>query len=97
MSGRYYTQEFKIAAAKQLAEYRYPVRDVAQTLGVTTKSLHDSNARYGKSSADYQSAKPTQDNLRRIREKLKWATQERDILKGVAMLFARTSKNIRRI
>jgi transposase len=70
MSGRYYTQEFKIEAAKQLTECRYPVSEVAQTLGVTMKSRHDSNARYGKSSADYQNEKPTQDKLRRIREKL---------------------------
>jgi|TARA_B110000438_G_scaffold295557_1_gene338734 transposase len=54
MSGKRYTEEFEIEAVKQLTEGGYPVGEVAQRLGVTTKSLYDWNARYGKSSADYQ-------------------------------------------
>ena len=37
MSGKRYTEEFEIEAVKQLTEGGYPVGEVAQRLGVTTK------------------------------------------------------------
>ncbi len=96
MSGKRYTEEFKIEAVKQLTEGGYRVGEVAQRLGVTTKSLYDWKARYSKSSADYQNEKATQDELRRLRAELKRVTQERDILKGAAVFFAGESKNTTR-
>ena len=53
MSGKRYTDEFKIEAVRQITEGGYPVQEVADRLGVTTKSLYDWKARYGKSSAEY--------------------------------------------
>ena len=41
MSGKRYPEEFKIEAVKQVTERGYKVREVAQRLGVTDKSLHD--------------------------------------------------------
>lgn len=41
MSGKRYTEEFRIAAVKQLTEGGHSVADVARRLGVTTKSSYD--------------------------------------------------------
>ena len=92
MSGKRYTDEFKIEAVKQITEGGYPVQEVAARLGVTTKSLYDRKARFGKSSAEYQKEKVAQDELRRLKAELKRVTQERDILKEAAAFFAGESK-----
>ena len=49
MSGKRYTDEFKIEAVKQVTERNYKLSDVADRLGVTTKSLYAWVARYDKS------------------------------------------------
>ena len=41
MSGKRYTEEFKIEAVKQVTDRGYSVLDVAEQPGVTTKSLYD--------------------------------------------------------
>ena len=46
MSGKRYPEEFKIEAVKQVTERGYKVSDVAQRLGVTTKSLSEWIKRY---------------------------------------------------
>jgi len=93
MSGKRYTDEFKIGAVRQLTEGGHPVSEVAQRLGVTTKSLYDWKAKYGESSGDYQKERASQDELRRVKAELKRVTQERDILKEAAVFFAGESKN----
>lgn len=93
MSGKRYTEEFKIAAVKQLTEGGHSVSDVALRLGVTTKSLYDWKERFGESSAAYQERKAEQDEVRRLKAELKRVTQERDILKEAAVFFAGESKN----
>jgi len=45
MSGKRYTEEFKIEAVKQITDRSYSVPDVAERLGVTTKSLYDCKKR----------------------------------------------------
>ena len=47
MSGKRYTEQFKVEAVKQITEQGYSISDVAKRLGVTPKSLHDWKARYG--------------------------------------------------
>ena len=54
MSGKRYTEEFRIAAVKQLTEGGHSVADVARRLGVTTKSLYDWKEKYGESSTVYR-------------------------------------------
>jgi transposase len=54
MSGKRYTEEFRIAAVKQLTEGGHSVGDVARRLGVTTKSLYDWKEKYGESATAYQ-------------------------------------------
>ena len=39
MSGKRYTEEFKIAAVKQVAQRGHPVSEVAERLGVSIHSL----------------------------------------------------------
>tara|TARA_Y100000780_G_C13377563_1_gene299084 strand:+ start:48 stop:236 length:189 start_codon:yes stop_codon:yes gene_type:complete len=41
MSGKRYTEEFKLEAIKQVTERGYKIADAAKRLGVTQKSLHD--------------------------------------------------------
>lgn len=53
MSGKRYTDEFKIEAVRQMTEGGYPVKEVAQRLGVTTKSLYDWKAQFGDSRTRY--------------------------------------------
>ena len=38
--GKRYTDEFKIEAFKRITERRYSVQEVAERLGISTKSLH---------------------------------------------------------
>lgn len=46
MSGKRYTEQFKVEAVKQITEHGHPIADVAKRLGVTPKSLHDWKASY---------------------------------------------------
>ncbi|WP_196161371.1 transposase, partial [Reinekea sp. G2M2-21] len=53
MSGIRYTEELKIEAVKQVTERNYKISEVADRLGVTTKSLHDWIKKYGDSSSQH--------------------------------------------
>ncbi len=91
MSGKRYTEEFKIEAVKQVADRGYSVLDVAERLGVTTKSLYDWIKRYGNNAEQYQSAKAQESEIRRLKADLRRVTEERDILKKAAKYFAKES------
>lgn len=91
MSGKRYTEEFKIEAVKQVTDRGYSVADVAERLGVTTKSLYDWIKRYGDNAEQYQSAKQQDDEIRRLKADLRRVTEERDILKKAAKYFAKES------
>jgi len=41
MAGERYTQEFKVAAVKQITQEGHSIPDVARRLGITTKSLYN--------------------------------------------------------
>lgn len=47
MSGKRYTEEFKIAAVKQVAQRGHPASEVAERLGVSIHSLYAWTKRYG--------------------------------------------------
>ena len=47
MSGKRFTEEFKVEAVKQITDRGYSVSDVAEKLGTATKSLYDWIKRYG--------------------------------------------------
>ena len=40
MSGKRYSEEFKVEAVKQITERNYPIGQVSKRLGVTTKGLY---------------------------------------------------------
>jgi transposase len=91
MSGKRYTEEFKIEAVKQVTDRGYSVLDVADRLGVTTKSLYEWIKRYGDNAEQYQAAKQKEDEIRRLKADLMRVTEERDILKKAAQYFAKES------
>jgi len=96
MSGKRYTEEFKIEAVKQVVDRGYKIADVAQRLGVTTKSLHDWIKKYGDEGSQHQTISEQQAELRRLKAELRRVTEERDILKEAAVYFAGESgKNTR--
>mgnify|MGYP003638639499 CR=1 FL=1 len=92
MSGKRYTEEFKIEAAKQVTDRGYKVGDVAKRLGVTPKSLHDWIKRYGDAGSQHQKISSQEDELRALRAELRRVSEERDILKKAAAYFAKESR-----
>lgn len=92
MSGKRYSEEFKIEAIKQVSERGYKASDVAKRLGVTTKSLSDQQKKYGCQSNQHQTITDQQAELRRVKAELRRVTEERNILKEAAAFFAGESK-----
>ena len=74
MSGKRYTEEFKIEAVNQITGRGYKVVDVSDRLGVTSKSLRDWVKKYGDTNSQHQQISGQQDELRRV-------TEERNIIK----------------
>ncbi len=75
-----YTEEFKLAAVKQVTERHYPVAEVAERLGVSSHSLYAWIKRY--SQPDVQQYESSQQaEVRRLKAELRRVTDERDILK----------------
>lgn len=92
MSGKRYSEEFKIEAAKQVTDRGYKIGEVAKRLGVTSKSLHDWIKKYGDSGSQHQTISSQQDELRRLKAELRRVTEERNILKEAAAFFASESR-----
>ena len=85
MAGERYTQEFKIAAVKQITQEGHSIPDVARRLGITTKSLYNWRTRYGDNAPEYEANQVQEGELKRLKAELKRVTQERDILKEAAV------------
>lgn len=92
MSGKRYPEEFKLEAVKQITERGYKPSDVAERLGVTTKSLSDWQKKYGNTGHQHQTITDQQEELRRLKAELRRVTEERNILKEAAVFFASESK-----
>ena len=84
-----YTEEFKLAAVKQVTERHYPVAEVAERLGVSSHSLYAWIKVYSKPQEQRQQDDDQQAELRKLRAELKRVTEERDILKKAAAYFAK--------
>ena len=78
--GKRYTNEFKIEAVKQITERGYSVQEVAERLGISTKSLYHWRSQL---SGNKTARKPSDDSVRiaKLEAELKRVTEERDILK----------------
>jgi transposase len=92
MSGKRYSEEFKIEAVGQVTERGYSVLEVSSRLGVTSKSLYDWIKRYGDKDSTYQELSAQQAEVRRLKAELRRVTEERDILKEAAAYFAGESR-----
>lgn len=92
MSGKRYTDEFKIEAVKQVTERGYKIAEVAERLGVSYKSMHDWIARYSKPEVSRKAEDSALSETQRLKAELKRVTEERDILKEAAVYFAGESK-----
>ncbi len=91
MSGKRYTEEFKIEAVKQVTERGYAAADVAARLGVSSHSLYPWVKRYSIPDAERVAVQDQQTEIHQLKAKLKRVTEERDILKKAAAYFAKTS------
>ena len=92
MSGKRYTDEFKIEAVHQVTDRGYKVSEVSDRLGVTPKSLRDWISKYGDAGSQHQTISGQQDELRRLKAELRRVTEERNILKEAAAFFASESR-----
>ena len=81
MSGKRYTEEFKIEAVKQVTERGRPATEVAARLGVSSHSLYQWAKRYSAPPAERQKADDQQVEMKRLKAEPKRVTEERDILK----------------
>jgi transposase len=90
MKGIRYTDEFKSEAVKQITERGHDVADVAQRLGVSTKSLYKWRHELALSKSPVMNADILllKQEVARLNKALKRATEERDILKKAAVYFA---------
>ena len=90
MSGKRYTDEFKLEAVKQITERGHRVHEVAKRLGVTTYSLYRWVQKFGKPRPVRPEVESSAE-VQRLRSELKRVTEERDILKKAAAYFAKAS------
>ena len=65
MSGKRYTDEFKIEAVRQVTDRGYPVSEVAERLGVTAHSLYAWLKKFSPNQAKDQELDEAQRNMHR--------------------------------
>lgn len=85
--GKRYTEQFKEEAVKQVTERGYSVADVAERLGICTKTLYQWKASIHGSTQQVKE-NDNQAEVARLKAELKRVTEERDILKKAAKYFA---------
>ncbi len=90
MKGTRYTDEFKSEAVKQITERGHEVADVANRLGVSTKSLYKwrHEIELQKRPVFSVDIVALKQEVARLNKALKRANEARDILKKAAVYFA---------
>ena len=91
-----YSDEFRQEAVNQVVLHGYKVAEVAQRLGISTKSLYDWKKQFSKPTRKRLEDQDLQAEVARLKRELKRTQQERDILKEAAVFFAGESKNATR-
>ena len=84
-----YTEEFRRDAVSQVKDRGYSVKDVAERLGICTKSLYGWVRQYHKPPKDIAENKAQAAEIRRLKTELARVKEERDILKKATAYFAR--------
>ncbi len=89
MANSHFAEEFKIEAVKQITERGYSVAEVSERLGVSTYSLYAWKKRYDRPRAEAKASDVQAAEIRRLKQELARATEERDILKTATADFAK--------
>jgi len=92
MSGKRYTEEFKVAAIQQVIDRGHSVSSVSSRLGISTKSLYDWIKRFGDPTSPHNQLTNQEHEIRLLKKELRRVTDERDILKKAAAYFAKESR-----
>jgi transposase len=92
MSGAKFTDEFKRDAVAQVEDRGYPVREVAERLGVSTKSIYTWQRLFSRPAKVIKAVDAQADEIRQLKRDLARVTEERDILKKATAYFARESR-----
>jgi transposase len=87
-----FTDEFKQDAVAQVVDRGYSVSEVAERLGVSTKSLYTWKAQFSKSPQVRSEVAEQAAEIRRLKRELARVTEERTILKKATAYFARQSQ-----
>jgi transposase len=88
-----YSDEFKQEAVNQVAIHGYAVNDVAERLGISSKTLYSWLKTFTKPTSKRKEEDELRAEIARLKRELKRAQQERNILKEAAVFFASESKN----
>jgi len=95
MGASKYSAEFKDEAIKQVVERGYPATEVAARLGVSRESLYQWLRAAGLSARKRSVPEVTESKdqeIAKLKAKVKRLEEERDILKKAAAYFARESR-----
>jgi transposase len=87
-----FTDAFKQEAVAQVVERGHAVSEVADRLGISTKSLYTWKVLFSKPVTVRNGDADLAAELRRVKKELVRVTEERDILKKAATYFARESR-----
>ena len=87
-----FTDEFKRDTVAQVVNRGYPVREVAERLGISTKSIYTWQKLFSRPATVIQEVDAQADEIRRLKRDLARVTEERDILKKATAYFARESR-----
>ena len=89
VSGKRYTDEFRIEAVRQVTERGHPVSEVASRLGISIHSLYAWRRQLDKPAVVQRAEVDQNAEVRRLKAELRRVTEERDILKKAAAYFAK--------
>ena len=92
MSGSKFTEKFKRDAVAQDEDRGYPLGEVAERLGLGTKSIYTWQKQFSRHAKEIQEVEAQADEIRRLKRHLLRVTEERDTLKGATAYFARESR-----
>lgn len=92
MSRSRFTEEFKRDAVAQVIDRGYAVSEVAERLGISTKSLYTWKVRLSRPAKDVRVDTGQSREIRRLKAELARVTEERGILKKATVYFAKDAK-----
>jgi transposase len=87
-----FTDEFKRDAMAQIVERGYAVSEVAERLGISTKSLYTWKSQFAKSPRVRSEVAEQAAEIKRLKRELVRVTEERTTLKKATAYFARESQ-----